>query len=220
MSSVSNLREKQLHLLLKLYEATEAYRNSFASRDQLTQQLDLDESLIVRIIHRMIAEGLIVQRWYTTISLTHKGIKEMESVLENPESDTTYLPAYTFAKIRDDKRRAYKIFSDYKEMRLAFLNRVYELTKGNEEIVVESHVISQTLGFNNNMLDRVYFYLIDEGLILYRKTVPIHLCIGSCVSVLRKVSRNAIILTRFRPLKCLLLLNLENLHKTSIMSRL
>lgn len=116
MSPASDLREKQLRLLLKLYEMTEAYHKSFANRDQLTQQLGLDEALVDKLIQRMVSEDLITQKWYTTISLTHKGIKEMESILDNPESDTAYFPAYSFAQIKDDKSGVYEIYTNHKRM--------------------------------------------------------------------------------------------------------
>lgn len=170
MSSVSDLREKQLHLLLKLYEITEAYRNSFANQDQLTQQLGLDDALVDRLIYQLITEDLITRRWFTTISLTHKGIKEIESVLENPESDTVYFPAYSLAQIKDDKRRVYEIYLNCKKLRSAFLNKVYEVSQGNENIHIESYDLVRDLGFDNKTLDRVYWYLIDDGLILYRYT--------------------------------------------------
>ena len=53
-------------------------------------------------------------------------------------------------------------------MRLAFLNKVYELTQGDENISIESHDVGQALGFDKKIQERVYFYLIDEGLILFR----------------------------------------------------
>jgi DNA-binding MarR family transcriptional regulator len=67
MSSVADLHEKQLHLLLKLYEITEAYCNSFVNQDQLTQQLSLDDALVDRLIYHLITENLITRRWHTTI---------------------------------------------------------------------------------------------------------------------------------------------------------
>jgi DNA-binding MarR family transcriptional regulator len=170
MSSVSDLYEKQLHLLLKLYEIIEAYRNSFVNQDQLTQQLGLDDALVDRLIYHLVTENLITRRWLTTISLTHIGIKEIESVLENPELDTTYFPAYSLAQVKEDNRCIYEIYHNSKKTRSAFLNKVYEVTQGNENIVIESYDIGHALGFDKNTLDRVYHYLIDEGSILYRHT--------------------------------------------------
>jgi hypothetical protein len=94
----------------------------------------------------------------------------MESILDNPESDTAYFPAYLFAQIKDDKSGVYEIYTNHKRMRLAFLNKLYQLTQGDENICIESHDLGHILGFDKNMLERVYFYLIDEGLILYRDT--------------------------------------------------
>jgi hypothetical protein len=150
---------------------TEAYQNHVVWMNNLIQQVD---DISTGSIAKYLSNEHLIEFKYLGegggIRITHKGIVEIERLLENPESDTEYFPAYSINNIlKDQWKKAQDIFLDLKEKRSLFLHKVYEITGANEGVFINAFDVGKELGFEcNKTIEKVYEYLSEGGLIVSR----------------------------------------------------
>lgn len=96
----------------------------------------------------------------TTASITHEGIKELESLVLGSSKHTTRFLLY-----KDEPLTKENEIKAIQNQRTAFLKKAYELTKGSTRQPVSAFKIMEMLGYDQKTLERIYYYLEDEGLI-------------------------------------------------------
>jgi hypothetical protein len=102
MDEVEEIQNKRFKFLLKLYKMSQGSPNIEFNQDDIGKLLDFDPYLTVNIVHYLGNEGLIVDNnWYgvkgvyehVPISITNKGIKEVEQVIKHPQTSTEHFPS-------------------------------------------------------------------------------------------------------------------------------
>jgi hypothetical protein len=92
------------------------------------------------------------------------GISEVEKSLLKPQKPTRFFPPNIQRFVEFDQNMIENIRTA-KKSRQDFLYCVYEAANGFETNVVSPFEIKQKLGLEQDVFERAYFYLIDDGLI-------------------------------------------------------
>lgn len=86
-------KTKRLQFLHRLYELTEGSEFKYFNMLDIGSELDLDRKLTSDIAYYLRQEGLIEFRAIGgMIGITHRGIREVEKALSNPNKPTHYFP--------------------------------------------------------------------------------------------------------------------------------
>ena len=95
-SKIMTLEEKKtkrLQFLHRLYELTEGSEFKYFNMFDIGSELDLDRKLTSDIAYYLRQEGLIEFRAIGgMIGITHRGIREVEKALSNPNKPTDFFP--------------------------------------------------------------------------------------------------------------------------------
>ena len=95
------IKKKRLQYLKKLYDFYEKNRNSYPSMNEIGQELGFGVDEVERIVSYLVNEGLVDYIGIVGghISISHKGIKEIESALYNPQKSTEHFPPINIIQI-------------------------------------------------------------------------------------------------------------------------
>ena len=95
------IKKKRLQYLKKLYDFYEKNRNSYPSMNEIGQELGFDMNEVDKIVGYLVNEGLVDYIGIVggNISITHEGIKEIESALDNPQKSTEHFPPINVIQI-------------------------------------------------------------------------------------------------------------------------
>jgi len=86
-------KTKRLQFLHRLYKLTEGSEFKYFNMFDIGSELDLDRKLTSDIAYYLRQEGLIEFRAIGgMIGITHRGIREVEKALSNPNKPTDYFP--------------------------------------------------------------------------------------------------------------------------------
>jgi hypothetical protein len=83
---------------------TDAYHLAAVPTELLLKEAGFDQVLFDKTRNYLLNEGLLVSKYIGYTNISHKGLVEVESILENPTMDTTYFPAYTLNHIEYDEK--------------------------------------------------------------------------------------------------------------------
>jgi len=152
-------------ILTKIYLVTGGYRNVFVYDYPFSDLLCSNEEQRQRLwksLEDLKRQKLVTSKALATFSITHQGIKKIENLLENSSrNDSDEADLNLMKSISEEQKQA--IF-DIQKLRYAILKKAYEMFKEGIE-TVNIHEIAQPLGIQKEDLNRIYFYLEDEGLI-------------------------------------------------------
>jgi predicted nucleotide-binding protein len=93
MLGVDYLRSKRFELMQKLYELSQGNEYQGIDEQILRAKLDLSQSTMDRVAEYLVGEGLARYFTFGTISITHKGVREVEEALSQPGKPTEHFPA-------------------------------------------------------------------------------------------------------------------------------
>ena len=168
--SESQLRDAEeeltLSILTKIYLVTEGYSNFYISFWPFIESLSSSEKESERlrtIVAILIERRSVASKAIGTISISHQGIKKIEQLLENSYKKHSILQgtAQVIQSVGEVERL--KIL-EIQELRYSILKETYNLY--NQKIkAVNLFKIGEHLGIERKKLERIYFYLEDEGLI-------------------------------------------------------
>ena len=147
--------------LTKVYLTAKGYRNTYISYwpfSELLSSNNKEREKLDKIINVLIDQKFVESKALGTISITHEGIKKIENLLE--DADSKYASQIKNSISNTERSEILEIQSlRYKILELAHKD------SNNEMKVLNLFRIGDPLGINREKLQRVYFYLQDEGLI-------------------------------------------------------
>jgi len=89
-------KTKRLQFLHRLYKLTEGSEFKYFNMFDIGSELDLDRKLTSDIAYYLRQEGLIEFRAIGgVIGITHRGIREVEKALSNPNKPTDFFPPFS-----------------------------------------------------------------------------------------------------------------------------
>ncbi|GEM_PF-1362415 len=158
--------ELVLVILTKIYLIANGYRNMFISFwpfHQLLSSNGKEREKLDKIIAILIGRKFVVSKALGTISITHHGIKKTEELLEDSsKKDSVSQPASQFLPLIGEVEKS-KVL-EIQKLRYDVLKHTYDLSN-QEGRIVNLFEIGELLGIEKEKLERIYFYLEDEGLI-------------------------------------------------------
>ena len=93
MNNLEETKARRFQFLNKLYEITGGNRRAYVSMWDLGRELGFDGDQTSTVVDYLTGEGLVEHVAIGgEISLTHYGLKEVESALATPDQPTTYFP--------------------------------------------------------------------------------------------------------------------------------
>jgi predicted transcriptional regulator len=120
----------------------------------------VEEKALEKCIDHMAAQNLIASRALGTISITHEGIKRFEKLLEN-RARTGRASKNASLIRRSINNNEMSNVLEIQRLRADILKQAFN----SSTRVVNLFEIGGPLGINNEKLERIYFFLQDEGLI-------------------------------------------------------
>jgi len=160
-SERSRIRFKVLEAL---YAISNGYKYTFVTFDNLYRELqtksDKENEVILEIFEELRNYGLVDSKALATASITHEGIKELENMRIGSGKGTNHFLSSVDASLTNEDE-----IKSIKDKRTSFLKKAYELSKGSLAQPVSAFKIMDILGYDKKTLERIYFYLEDEGLI-------------------------------------------------------
>ena len=98
--SLEELKKKRLQYLKKLYDVTEGDRYSHVSMYDLGKDLGFERKETEGIVDYLFGEHLLTYAGLGgIISMTHEGVKEVESALDNPKKPTEHFPPINIIQV-------------------------------------------------------------------------------------------------------------------------
>ena len=163
----SLLRETEEELILviltKIYLIAKGYLNTFISFWPFCELLSSnakEREKLDKIITILIDRKFVVSKALGTISITHQGIRKIEELLEDSiKKDSVSQPASQFLPSISEVEKS-KVL-EIQKLRYDVLRQTYDLSNQ----IVNLFEIGELLGIQKETLERIYFYLEDEGLI-------------------------------------------------------
>jgi hypothetical protein len=163
-TSYSDKKRLQFKILDALYYISNGYKYTFIPFDNLYKQLhsnsENEQKQILESFEYLRENGLVDTRALATASITHEGIKELESILIGLSGRTNQI----LSRIDPSLTNQHEIKS-IQNKRTEFIKKAYELSKGSTMQPVSAFKIMDILGYDQKTLERIYYYLEDEGLI-------------------------------------------------------
>ena|SRR5215204_1300352 len=139
------------------------YKYTYIPFDNLYKELqpgsNKDHELILESFEYLRNHGLVDSKALSTISITHKGIKEIESIILGT-GGSIISSSYIDKPLTNQND-----IKSIQNKRTKFLKKAYELSNGSPTQPVSAFKIMDILGYDKKTLERIYFYLEDEGLI-------------------------------------------------------
>ncbi len=139
------------------------YKYTYIPFDNLYKELqpgsNKDHELILESFEYLRNHGLVDSKALSTISITHKGIKEIESIILGT-GGSIISSSYIDKPLTNQND-----IKSIQNKRTKFLKKAYELSNGSPTQPVSAFKIMDILGYDKKTLERIYFYLEDEGII-------------------------------------------------------
>ena len=163
--------EMRLVILTRIYLIAQGYRMAYIPFHPLSVSLSSrkEETMIIieKCVEHLIRKKLIESRAWGMISVTHKGIKEIENLLEesfHKKSSTSERKKRIASQIKHSIGESkLSEVREIQRLRYDILERA-SLLAGQRDEAMNIFTIGQPLGIEKEKLDRIYFYLEDEGL--------------------------------------------------------
>lgn len=161
--------EMRFIILSKIYLITKGYSIAYIFYHPFSVSLCAGEEerrRLEKFVKDLIDKNFITSKALGTISITHKGIKEIENLLEE-SSQTSYSKIASQVKHSIGESEKTKI-RDIQKLRYDILERASQSSEERDDIM-NIFEIAESLGIepkkDKERLERVYFYLQGEGLI-------------------------------------------------------
>jgi hypothetical protein len=163
-NAYSDKKRLQFKILDALYYISNGYKYTFVPLANLYKQLHSnseDEQERIRESFEYLREiGLVDSKALATASITHEGIKELENILLGLSGRTNYILSRIDAPLTNQQE-----INSIQNKRTEFLKKAHELSKGSTGQPVSAFKIMGMLGYDQKTLERIYYYLEDDGLI-------------------------------------------------------
>jgi predicted transcriptional regulator len=158
--------ESELVILTKIYLISKGYRNIFIffwPFSELLSSSNRERERVEKIINALIERNFVSSKALGTISITHSGIKKIETLLEDSyNKDSTLLSASQFLPLINEAEK-FEIL-EIQKLRYNILKLTYDMSTQKKSIV-NLFKIGEPLRIDKEKLERIYFFLEDEGLI-------------------------------------------------------
>jgi hypothetical protein len=92
MDSIVKKRAQRFIYLRTLYEMSDGDPNLRFSFAEVQSRLGWDDSTRDQTETYLVNEGLATHMTFGTVSITHRGVKEVETALSKPDAPTNYFP--------------------------------------------------------------------------------------------------------------------------------
>jgi TIR domain len=158
--------ELTLSILTKIYLITEGYSNFYISSWPFVESLSSNENeseKLRTIVNILMERSLVASKALGTISISHQGIKKIEQLLEDAYRKESILHS-TSQLIQSVGEVERLKMLEIQELRYSILKEAYNLYSQKIKNV-NLYEIGEPLGIEREKLQRIYFYLEDEGLI-------------------------------------------------------
>jgi predicted transcriptional regulator len=157
----------QFRILDKLYAKSKGYKYAYIPFDSLYEELqandDKKQELVRKSFEDLRSTGLVDSKAIGYASITNEGMKEYEgTILRYPES-STHFPLDVIQEVFKESRK--NEIKTIQSQRDAFLTEVYKLSKGSPKRHLNAFKIMSSSNYDKETIERIYFYLVDEGLI-------------------------------------------------------
>lgn len=158
--------ELALVILTKMYLITEGYSNFYISSWPFIESLSSSErerEKLRTIVSILIDRKFVISKALGTISIAQHGIKKIEKLLEDTHrQDYVSQPTEFLHSIGEvEKSKVLEI----QKLRHDVLKLAYDRISNQKIRVVNIFEIGEVLGIEREKLQRIHFYLEDEGLI-------------------------------------------------------
>ncbi len=168
-SSSSNSDEKlhhqsmQFRILDRLYTKSKGYKYAYIPFDSLYEELQANDEDIRKSFESLRGAGLVDSKAIGYASITNEGMNQYEStILGYPES-STHFPLDVIEEVTTESKK--NEIKNIQNQRIAFLSEAYKLSKGNPKQHLNAFKIMSSSNYDKETIERIYFYLVDEGLI-------------------------------------------------------
>jgi hypothetical protein len=169
-SLVEEEKEEMIFVILtRIYLIAKGYRISYIPYHPFSVSLSSSREEIMRRIEEcikaLIRKKFIISKSLGTISITHKGIKKIENLLEETSQEKSSTSKKIASQIKHsiDKSEKSKIL-EIQRLRYDILKRSSGSSKQKDK-VMNIFTMGAPLGIEREKLERIYLYLQDEGLI-------------------------------------------------------
>lgn len=100
VKDIQEIQMKRFQYLHKLYKVVEGSEQAYMNFLELGRELGYSDAETDKIDDYLVGEGLITHVSIGgSISITHRGIVEVEEALSNPDDSTTYFPAINYVHV-------------------------------------------------------------------------------------------------------------------------
>lgn len=154
-------------LLFEIYLIGKGYTNMYIAFDHLYERfpnaVNKNHELIDQCVYYMKNEGLIEFRSIGTVSISHIGINEIEGIITRSFSGTKFpnnIEIYSKIGFEDSK-----IIFENISKRNQFIKQIIKSLEGDFSRILSLYDLNLDLKYTQEELERIYFYLEDEGLI-------------------------------------------------------
>ena len=144
-----------------LYSVSSRYKHTFIPFDNLYEQLhsssEKEQENILESFKALRDNRLVDSRALATSSITHKVIKELESLVLGLSGRTNHILSCIDPPLTDQPE-----IVSIQNKRTEFLKKAYDISKGSTRQPVSAFKIMDMLGYDQKTLERIYYYLEDE----------------------------------------------------------
>lgn len=161
-SEEENVRFKVFDVL---YAKSEGFTQATIPLDTFYEQLQVsnvdEQNQIQQAIHYLVDYGFVL--WgLGAAKITHGGIVEYEDAILLPHSHIDHFPLDTIQSVSTELKK--KEIETIQSQRSAFLLELSKLSGGNTMQQVSSSEVLKPLGYDLKTFQKIFFFLLDEGL--------------------------------------------------------
>jgi hypothetical protein len=153
----------QFRMLDKIYTISKGYKYVYIPFDELYKKLQTSNEIeeeLRKTFEYLYNAGLVDSKAIGNASLTHEGIREYENALLYPDK-SSYFPSDAISEVTTEPKK--NEIKNIQSQRREFLAKAYELSKGSSIESLNAFEIMRSLSYDNETIERIYFYLVDEG---------------------------------------------------------
>jgi hypothetical protein len=154
-------------LLGALYTISRGDSIARVNFENLFTQLRANNEIEQRMIHEAFDDlrqlGFAHSPALGTAGITHNGINEFENAVLGPRENMVHFSENTIENLITKEQRNH--VGTNRDQRNRFLERARELSRANRGQRLNSGEIGNSLGFDQETVNRIHFFLQDEGLI-------------------------------------------------------
>jgi hypothetical protein len=166
LSEEDKVRFKLLHRIYAISKGYKFVPIPFVSLyNELSARNEKEQRLVCESYEYLRNAGLMDSKWIGNVGITHEGINEFESAILKPRERTTNFPAHISEILSQESRESIKKeIETIQSQRRLFYNKAKESPKGRMQEVNASKIM-EGQGYDIETIERIYFYLVDEGVI-------------------------------------------------------